>query len=204
MPAKWESTLSVPNIKRFAPILFYALLVAVLFPVAVAVHRPSLRVTLFLTSLGLLSWELLEYVLHRFVFHLDARRESFRQLIYYAHLSHHDNPKAADKLFASLSLSVPIATAYFLSVWVLAGKWESAVYLWSGLVAGYLFYEWLHYQAHHGRPRVAMFRYLKTYHLLHHHATPDLRFGVSSPVFDYLFGTYRPARNPIRRVDNRS
>lgn len=204
MLVKWENKLSARNLKRFAPILFYVSLVAFLFPAALVIQRPSLRATLWLTSLGLLSWELLEYVLHRFVFHLDARRQSLRRLIYYAHLSHHDNPKAVDKLAASLWLSAPIASVYFLSVWALSGEWESAVYLWSGLVAGYLIYEWLHYQAHHGRPRLALLRYLKKYHLLHHHATPDLRFGVSSPVFDYLLGTYRPARNPVRRVDNRS
>ena len=179
------------NLKRFTPILFYATLLASLFLAALTIHRQSTRGTLLLISIGFLSWELLEYVLHRFLFHLDVRSESFRRLIYYAHLSHHDNPRAADKLFSSLWLSVPIALLYFLLAWSLLGKWETAVYLWLGLVAGYLVYEWLHYQAHHGRPRVALLRYLKKYHLLHHHTTPDLRFGVTSPAFDYLFRTYR-------------
>lgn len=191
MTVQRESKLSVSKLSRFAPILFYVSLVAFLFPIAVANYRSSLRPILVLTTFGFISWEVLEYVLHRFVFHLDVRREYFRRLIYYAHLSHHENPAAADKLFASLWLSLPIASLYFVTVWALTGSWAAAVYLWSGLVAGYLCYEWLHYQAHHGRPRLAVFRYLKKYHLLHHHATPDLRFGVSSPVFDYLFRTYR-------------
>ena len=194
MTEQGESKSSVRKLSRFAPILFYLSLVAFLFPIAISNRRSSLRTTLLMTGLGFLSWELLEYALHRFVFHLDVRREYFRRLIYYAHLAHHDNPKAADKLFASLWLSVPIAAVYFVTVWAITGSPESAVYLWSGLVAGYLCYEGLHYQAHHGRPRLALFRYLKKYHLLHHHATPDLRFGVSSPVFDYLFRTHRPAR----------
>ena len=201
MAVQWESKSSIRKLRRFTPILFYLSLVAFLFPIAFANHRPSLGASLLLTTSGLVSWELLEYLLHRFVFHLDVRREHFRRLIYYAHLSHHDNPKAADNLFASLWLSAPIAAMYFVTVWAITGSWESAVYLWSGLVAGYLWYEWLHYQAHHGRPRMAVFRYLKKYHLLHHHATPDLRFGVSSPVFDYLFRTYRPEGSIFPRVE---
>jgi sterol desaturase/sphingolipid hydroxylase (fatty acid hydroxylase superfamily) len=82
---------------------------------------------------------------------------------------------------------------YFLLAWGFSSSWETAVYLFTGLVAGYLIYEWIHYQAHHGRPRISLFRYLKKYHLLHHHSTPDIRFGVTSPAFDYLFGTYRSA-----------
>ena len=65
-------------------------------------------------------------------------------------------------------------------------------YLFIGLIGGYFGYEWLHYQAHHGASRLRLLRYLKKYHLLHHHQTPDLRFGVTSPIVDYLFGTYQP------------
>jgi sterol desaturase/sphingolipid hydroxylase (fatty acid hydroxylase superfamily) len=36
-----------------------------------------------------------------------------------------------------------------------------------------------------------LLRYLRRYHLLHHYKTPDLRFGVTSPLFDLLFGTFR-------------
>lgn len=183
--------MTIRNLKRFTPILFYAALVATLFPAALAFQRPSIRRTLIFAGLGFLSWQLLEYVLHRFVFHLEVRSEPWRRLLYYAHLAHHDNPSSVDSLFASLWLSVPVASLYFLFAWALFGSWETTVYLWSGLVAGYLTYEYLHYQAHHGRPRTAIFRYLKKHHLLHHYRTPELRFGVTSPVFDYLFGTYR-------------
>jgi sterol desaturase/sphingolipid hydroxylase (fatty acid hydroxylase superfamily) len=180
------------NLKMFTPLLFYATLVTCLFSVALTTRWQPTR-GILLTGSGFLSWGLLEYLLHRFVFHLEARSEFLRQLIYLLHLSHHENPQAADKLFASLWLSVPMASIYLMLAWSLFGKWQSAVYLWSGLVAGYLFYEWVHYQAHHGRPRVSLLRYLKKYHLLHHHTTPDLRFGVTSPAFDYLFGTYQSA-----------
>jgi len=184
--------MKIRNLKRFTPILFYAALVAIMFPAALIFQRPSKRLPLVLVSLGFLSWQLVEYALHRFVFHLDVRSERWRRLLYYAHLAHHDNPSSVDSLFASLWLSVPVASLYFGSAWLLLGSLDRAVYLWSGLVAGYLTYEYVHYQAHHGRPRTAIFRYLKKHHLLHHYRTPELRFGVTSPAFDYLFGTFRP------------
>jgi sterol desaturase/sphingolipid hydroxylase (fatty acid hydroxylase superfamily) len=94
-------------------------------------------------------------------------------------------------------LSLPIATVYFLSAWVVTGSLHAASYLFAGLAAGYSCYEWLHFQAHHRRPRLRVFKYLKMYHLLHHHDTPELRFGVSSPLFDMVFGTFRPVMKPL-------
>ncbi len=32
-------------------------------------------------------------------------------------------------------------------------------------------------------------KYIKRYHMQHHYKDPDTRFGVSSPVWDWVFGT---------------
>jgi sterol desaturase/sphingolipid hydroxylase (fatty acid hydroxylase superfamily) len=145
---------------------------------------------------GVLSWTAIEYGLHRFVFHYSARSVFGKKLLYAAHISHHDYPRAKNRLFSSLFLSLPIATAYLLLARVVTGSWQAACYLFLGLTAGYFCYEWLHFQAHHLRPRVRLFRYLQKYHLLHHYRTPELRFGVTSPLFDMLLGTFRPVRKP--------
>lgn len=182
--------MSVGGWRQFTPFYFYTAVALCL--VAAAGEGPSGGILLLLV-VGLLSWGLVEYALHRFIFHYDARSESGRRFVYAAHLSHHDDPGATDGLFTSLRMSVPIAAAYWLLAWAAAGSWRAASYLFVGLVAGYFYYEWLHFQAHHGRPRLRLFRYLKKYHLLHHHRTPGLRFGVTSPLFDLAFGTFRPA-----------
>lgn len=144
-----------------------------------------------LLVLGFVSWGPLEYALHRFVFHYGGRSEFARKFLNAAHLSHHENPKATEHLFASLKMSVPIAAAYWLAAWIFLRNWSDASYLFVGLIGGYFAYEWLHFQAHHGRPAIPLLRYLQKYHLLHHYRTPDLRFGVTSPFFDFLFGTFR-------------
>jgi dihydroceramide fatty acyl 2-hydroxylase len=191
--ARTESEVTTRDLKRFAPLFFYATLVPCLFIAGLATRQQSKTSMLSLIGFGLLSWGLLEYSLHRFIFHLDAHSDFLRRLVYSVHLSHHDMPQATDRLFTTLWISAPIAMIYFLLAWGFFSNWETAVYLFTGLVTGYLLYECLHYQAHHGRPRLPLFRYLKKYHLLHHHSTPDLRFGVTTPAFDYLFGTYRSA-----------
>ena len=60
----------------------------------------------------------------------------------------------------------------------------------AGLIAGYFFYEYLDFQAHHGTSRGRLTRYFRKYHLQHHHYDATVRFGVTSPLFDYLFGTF--------------
>ena len=184
--------MSVGGWRQFTPFYFYTV-VALCLGAAAAGEGPSGGGIVSLLVTGLLSWGLVEYALHRFIFHHDARSESGRKLVYAAHLSHHEDPGATDRLFTSLRMSAPIAAVYWLLAWAATGSWRAAVYLFIGMVAGYFYYEWLHFQSHHGRPRLRPFRYLRRYHLLHHHRTPGLRFGVTSPLFDLAFGTFRPA-----------
>ena len=185
--------MAVTGWKHLRPAFFYTALAACLI-VITSGEEFSWRRNLLFIGLGVLSWMLIEYVLHRFVFHFNARSVFGKKLLYAAHLSHHENPRATNQFFSSLVLSLPIATAYFLLVWVGIGSLQSASYVFAGLAAGYFCYEWLHFQAHHRRPRLRLFKYLRTYHLLHHHETPEQRFGVSSPLFDLLLGTFRPAK----------
>jgi sterol desaturase/sphingolipid hydroxylase (fatty acid hydroxylase superfamily) len=180
--------------KQFTPFYFYTLLTLGLGVAAVISETRSLTSILFLCLTGVVTWGLIEYWLHRFVFHFDAQGEKGRNFVYAMHLSHHANPKTMDDLFASLTLSLPIALCYCALAWSVMRSWQAVVYLFMGLMAGYFGYEFLHYQAHHRAPRLRVFRYLKKYHLLHHHQTSAMRFGVTSPVFDYIFGTFQSTR----------
>lgn len=99
-------------------------------------------------------------------------------------------------------MSAPTAILYCLVAWGLLQDWHGVTYLFTGLVAGYCSYEWVHYQAHHGRPTKRFLIYLKKYHLLHHGETPNLRFGVTSPLFDYLLGTFEPVNQRQTKAGN--
>ncbi len=183
--------------KQLSPVYFYSALVVCLLAITPRANF-SWRQTVLLIGSGILSWTLIEYALHRFIFHSSARSLFGRKLLYAAHLSHHDNPRATNRLFSGLVISLPIAAAYLLLAWIATGSLRAAAYLFTGLVAGYCCYEWLHFQAHHRRPRLRLFRYLRRYHLLHHYQTPEHRFGVTSPLFDVLLGTFRSVRSHRR------
>ncbi|HSE32115.1 MAG TPA: sterol desaturase family protein [Pyrinomonadaceae bacterium] len=183
--------MSIAGLKQLTPGFFYTAVVACLFTFARS-YPVSWRQSLLLIGVGVLSWMLIEYLLHRVVFHYSARSDLGRKIVYAAHLSHHDNPTDRSGFLSSLLISLPIATPFVFLVWAAIGSLHLACYFFIGLAAGYSCYKWLHFQAHHRRPRLRLFRYLRTYHLLHHHQTPELRFGVTSPLFDVIFGTFRP------------
>jgi sterol desaturase/sphingolipid hydroxylase (fatty acid hydroxylase superfamily) len=177
--------------KQFTPLYVYT---AVALCLGFLASRAGFSIwhILMLLFFGVLSWGLIEYGLHRFIFHYHARSRLGVKLLYQVHLSHHENPAAIKELFVSLLLSTPIASAYWLLTWVVSGSWAAACYLFIGMAGGYFYYEWLHFQCHHRKSRLKFLKYLRKYHLLHHYRTPELRFGVTSPLFDLIFGTFQP------------
>jgi dihydroceramide fatty acyl 2-hydroxylase len=185
--------MSIMALRKLTQLVFYAVL-AVCLGVLTYDKEFSWRQNLALIVAGILSWQLIEYGLHRYIFHYSARSDFGQKLVYAAHLSHHDNPRAPSKFLSGFVLSAPVATAYWLLLYLASGSAHFATYLLIGVGVGYISYQLLHFQAHHRRPRLRVFRYLQTYHMLHHYRTPELRFGVTSPLIDLVLGTFRPVR----------
>ncbi len=153
------------------------------------------RELLAATALGLLVWTLVEYLLHRFVFHFMPKNPGprLRRLIFLFHGIHHVQPWDRTRLVMPPLVSIPIAVLfYWLFAWFtgdLVGRpgWLSPMF--AAFVAGYLTYDLMHYATHHLPMRGSVGRWLKRHHLLHHHVTPEERFGVSSPLWDAVFRT---------------
>jgi sterol desaturase/sphingolipid hydroxylase (fatty acid hydroxylase superfamily) len=182
---------TIKDWRKFTPLYFYSAVALCLGLLAARAGFSTSHILILLVC-GVLSWGLIEYCLHRFVFHYHARSPLGVKLLYQVHLSHHESPEAINKLFASLMLSVPIASAYWLIALAVTESWAAASYLFIGMATGYFYYEWLHFHCHHRKSRLKLFKYLRKYHLLHHYKTPELRFGVTSPLFDLVFGTFQP------------
>lgn len=182
--------------KEFLPVYFYTFVATTLGVAASLTSAYSLATICLFVVAGLISWFFVEYALHRSFFHYHARSEFMKNLVYTMHLSHHDNPKGLDTLLASVYTSLPLATIYCLIIWMLT-SWQIMSYMFAGLIIGYFAYEALHYQAHHYTPKSSILRYLKKYHMLHHHQTPEMRYGVTTPFIDYLFGTYLPVGHKV-------
>ena len=66
--------------------------------------------------------------------------------------------------------------------------------LFIGFTLGYLAYDGTHYAIHHFRMNSRWGRWIKRHHMVHHHTGMDARWGVSSPLWDWVFGTMGTAK----------
>jgi len=145
---------------------------------------------------GLLLWTFTEYIMHRFVFHYRPRSKAQEKIIYLFHGIHHHQPQCKTRLVMPPVVSIPLAALLYglfvLIVGSLLGLPHWVGPMMSGFIIGYLVYDLTHYATHHFPMRKGIFKYLKRYHMQRHYKTPDQRFGVSSPLWDLVFGT-KPA-----------
>ena len=185
-----ERNQQVDRFQLYKPFIFYTAVIVAMQAAVVRSGESSLAAAAGLFVAGLLTWGLYEYAVHRWVLHREPKAEGFNLPGNLTHLRHHADPNSLQRLNVQLSESLPVCVAYVLGAWALAGSWQAATHLFTGLIAGYFFYEYLDFQAHHGTSRGRLTRYFRKYHLQHHHFDATVRFGVTSPLFDYIFGTF--------------
>jgi dihydroceramide fatty acyl 2-hydroxylase len=143
---------------------------------------------------GLVFWTLTEYWLHRLVFHFEPDHPIGRRLHFIIHGVHHDHPNDRMRLVMPPSVSIPLAALFLLGFHAVLGVGWLA--FGAGFLAGYLFYDMTHYHVHHHRPKSRLGKRLREQHMRHHFQDHERGYGVSSPVWDYVFGTV-----PRRRTE---
>lgn len=153
-----------------------------------AVHGLSAPAVLGFAVAGLLTWSLTEYLLHRHLFHLRPRGLLRARLQFMIHGLHHDDPLDPTRLVLPPVATAVGAVVFYTAFRGLLGP-ARAEAVFAFFAAGYLLYDYIHYASHRCSPRTSIGRALKRNHMLHHWATPDARWGVSSPLWDHVFGT---------------
>jgi sterol desaturase/sphingolipid hydroxylase (fatty acid hydroxylase superfamily) len=138
--------------------------------------------------LGVLAWSLTEYLLHRFIFHLEPDSRWGRRLHFIIHGVHHDYPHDPMRLVMPPSVSIPLAVLFFfLFQAVLGPEWSLPAF--AGFLLGYLAYDMTHYHIHHHRSNNRLSLALRRYHYRHHFQQSDRGFGVTTPLWDRVFRT---------------
>ncbi|HEY8041828.1 MAG TPA: sterol desaturase family protein [Polyangiaceae bacterium] len=137
---------------------------------------------------GMFSWTLAEYVLHRWVFHWTNDTAWGRRIHFLLHGVHHQCPNDKDRLVMPLPTSIPLAFIFYGLFYAALGRTLGEPFF-AGFVVGYLFYDGTHYFVHHFTPGSRWGKFLRRHHLTHHFADHDGGFGVSSPLWDYVFRT---------------
>ena len=144
--------------------------------------------------LGLFLWTLIEYGMHRFLFHHVPKGPRMERVFFLFHGVHHAQPQCKTRLVMPPAASLPLALVVYgmvyatFAVGLSLPHWVDPVM--AGILCGYLAYDLTHYATHHMGMRRGIFRYLKRYHMMHHYNTPEQRYGVSSPLWDIVFRTY--------------
>jgi sterol desaturase/sphingolipid hydroxylase (fatty acid hydroxylase superfamily) len=171
------------------PLVLYLPVVGYMLYVSAWQRQLSVAATTALFLLGVLLWTLLEYLIHRYIFHYEPKTRLGKRLHYIIHGVHHDYPNDARRLVMPPSISVPLAFFFYGAFLLIFGRLTPAVF--AGLVFGYVCYDMLHYATHHFAMKRGVWLSLKQYHLRHHYKDDHVGYGISSPLWDYVFRTTR-------------
>lgn len=140
---------------------------------------------------GLVAWSVIEYAIHRWVLH---QVPPFNRL----HALHHAQPVAL------IGTPTWLSAALFLGLWWVmdytlpAGLGDG---LAAGMMTGYLGYALIHDAVHHRLARRDSWLHrAKLRHARHHQSGTHCNYGVSSGLWDTVFGTAAsPQRSAWRR-----
>jgi sterol desaturase/sphingolipid hydroxylase (fatty acid hydroxylase superfamily) len=137
--------------------------------------------------LGFIFFTLLEYLAHRHLFHMEPSTKVKAKIQYTVHGVHHEFPRDKDRLaMPPLLAMVYIVGLYFLFRFLLGDM----VYAFlPGILIGYGTYLFVHYAVHAYQPPKNFLKVLWIHHGIHHYKDPNRAYGVSSPLWDYIFRT---------------
>lgn len=161
-------------------------------------YVPGIGLAALLFLAGVFTWTLFEYVAHRYVFHLAGESEGAKSFSYRIHGVHHEFPRDHGRLFMPPPIGLAIMAVLFSLIYLVLGV--STFMFFSGFIVGYVAYAFLHYCMHRYKPP-PMLRFLWRHHLQHHYKCPDLAYGVSSPLWDMVFGTMPPHEPAQSRLE---
>ena len=171
------------------PVLLFGPIIGLMLYLAFAHNNLSVLTVLAFFVVGILSWTLLEYVIHRYVFHYEPKTRLGKLLHFIVHGVHHDYPNDATRLVMPPIISIPLAVVFYVLFMLTLGRFAPAAL--AGFGFGYVCYDSIHYATHHFAMKRGIWRWLKQYHLRHHYHDDHVGYGVSSPLWDYVFKTTR-------------
>ena len=145
----------------------------------------------WLIPVGILIWTLLEYGLHRFVFHIQIplRNLRLREFVNASHLSHHASPRDPNKILVHPLYGFVISVILYGLLFAIFRNAFFVSGIMTGIWAGFLYYEAVHYRVHCSLSPSGFIARQRQGHFYHQFTNNKRCFGVTSPLWDYVFGT---------------
>ncbi|CAM6088792.1 unnamed protein product [Calypogeia fissa] len=145
-----------------------------------------------LLAYGVGVWTFLEYLLHRFLFHMKTSSFWGNTLHYLLHGFHHKHPMDGSRLVFPPAFASVICTG----IWFLMGSWlapyPDKLPVYAAALLSYVTYDVTHYFLHFGTPFNDHSRRMKRYHLNHHFKDQTNGYGITSTIWDWVFRTLPP------------
>lgn len=186
------------HVHPIVPLLLWGPIIFFLLSLGLVNGELSVWGKLSLVFLGLFTWTFIEYSLHRFLFHFPAKSKAGKYFVFLFHGLHHDDPNDPTRLVFPPVPALLIFSLIFLFFSLFFQG--AALYLFtSGFLIGYLCYDYIHFATHHFKMTSRVGKFLKKYHLQHHHLQAPVKYGVSSPLWDFVFGTYYSEKEKNRK-----
>lgn len=145
---------------------------------------------LFFLGLFVFTW--VEYNVHRYLFHIPTTTPTRKRFQYVMHGVHHEYPKDKDRLAMPPLLSVAISTVLLIVAKAILHDYAFSTL--AGFLVGYAAYLFVHYIIHAYSPPKNFMKALWRNHVMHHYKDGEVAFGVTTPLWDFVYGTYRHSR----------
>jgi hypothetical protein len=199
--------LNMGQLHRLAPLFVFGLVVMV------SQFQPWM---LFALVYGVIMQFLVEYAMHRFLFHREppTAQGAFNTL-YRSHIGHHEFPTdpeffTGDDHWYAVRFGVASIALHFVVLWPFTG-WQVAmlfpvVAVLVGSIAAFTFYEYCHTLAHLNVPKGWVGQRITRSHLAHHYQDHQATFQVSFGMgwIDWLFGTKHDKAVARARFDRKT
>jgi len=181
---------------RFRSFWIFPLIAFVLlFATSRSQPEGSLGHSVWFFPFGLLLWTLLEYTLHRFAFHIQRpiHNPHLREILNMSHLGHHAAPRDPTRVLVHPLYGLVISALLYAAIYLTSSNAFSTAVIMAGIWAGFLYYEAVHYRVHFSLSASGLIAWQRRGHFYHHFTNNKRCFGVTSPVWDYVFGTRKPS-----------
>ena len=171
----------------YIPVSLFIIAGIVLSIYALNEHILSVPELLISYFAGLIVFTFVEYMMHRYIFHMALTTSIRKKTQYLFHGVHHEYPRDKERLAMPPLASIALAIIIFGLINLIMGRWSYGFV--AGFLNGYALYLFVHYIVHAWKMPQNKLKTLWLYHNIHHYQDETVAFGVSSHLWDKIFGT---------------
>ncbi|MBC7428102.1 MAG: sterol desaturase family protein [Bacteriovorax sp.] len=176
------------HVHPIVPLILWTPIIVFLFYYGINTQGVTASELVILFFAGFVLWTFTEYIMHRYVFHWDAKSAAGKYFVFLFHGLHHDDPQDPTRLVMPPLPAIMLASIlYCIFSFMFPAKYLQVIMAY--FMIGYLCYDYIHYATHHFPMTSRVGKYLRKYHLQHHYSGERGKYGVSSPIWDYIFRT---------------